>query len=148
MPYKIRMATVADLDILVPIFDAYRQFYRLPGDLGRARDFLRERFEHKQSAIFLAFERAAAVGFTQLYPSFSSGAMARIFILNDLYVTPEARGRGAGSALLQTAAEYGKDEGAIRLVLSTELTNKTAQAVYEKRGWTRDAVFCAYQFTL
>jgi GNAT superfamily N-acetyltransferase len=37
----------------------------------------------------------------QLYPSFSSGAMARIFILNDLFVAPEARRRGAGSALLE-----------------------------------------------
>lgn len=71
--------------------------------------------------------------------------MARIFILNDLFVAGEARGRGAGSALLDAAAAYGRSAGAVRLVLSTEVTNTTAQSVYEKLGWKRDSVFCVYQ---
>lgn len=139
---------MADLNLLVPLFDAYRQFYRQPSERERALYFLRERFEHNQSVIFLAFEDAAAIGFTQLYPSFSSGAMARIFILNDLFVAPEARRRGAGCALLQAAAEYGRRIGAVRLVLSTEVTNTTAQFVYERLGWKRDTVFCVYQLPL
>ena len=98
--------------------------------------------------IFLLLEGTAAIGFTQLYPSFSSGAMARIFILNDLFVAPEARRRGAGSALLQAAAEYGRRAGALRLVLSTEISNTTAQSVYERTGWMRDTVFCVYQLAL
>ena len=144
----VRQATAADLDLLVPLFDAYRQFYRLPSDPERARRFLLERFEHNQSVIFLSFEGAAAIGFTQLYPSFSSGAMARNFILNDLFVAPEARGRGAGSALLHAAAAYGRLSGALRLVLSTELTNTMAQSLYERTGWTRDTAFCVYQLGL
>ena len=87
----IRRATVADLDILVPLFDAYRQFYRQPSEPERARCFLLDRFAKNQSVIFLAFLDSTAVGFTQLYPSFYSGAMAPDFILNDLFVTPEAR---------------------------------------------------------
>jgi len=145
---EIRQAGVADLDLLVPLFDAYRQFYRLPSEPERARRFLLERLEHHQSVIFLAFDDVATIGFTQLYPSFSSGAMARIFILNDLFVAPEARRRGAGSALLQAAAQYGRRLGALRLVLSTEITNITAQAVYERMGWKRDTVFCVYQLAL
>jgi GNAT superfamily N-acetyltransferase len=145
---EVRQAAVADLDLLVPLFDAYRQFYRLPSEPERARSFLLERLEHNQSVIFLAFEEAAAIGFSQLYPSFSSGAMARIFILNDLFVAPEARRRGVGSALLQAAAQYGRSLGALRLVLSTEVTNTTAQAVYERMGWKRDTVFCVYQLAL
>ena len=93
----------------------------------------------------MALVDGAAVGFTQLYPSFSSGAMARIFILNDLFVAPEARGCGAGSALLKAAAQYGRSVGATRLVLSTEVTNTTAQSVYEKKGWKRDTAFYVYQ---
>jgi len=139
---------LADLDVTVPLFDAYRQFYRQPSEPERARRFLLERFENDQSVIFLAFEDAAAVGFTQLYPSFSSGAMARILILNDLFVAPEARRRGAGSALIQAAAEYGRRAGALRLVLSTEVTNTAAQSVYERMGWKRDTVFCVYQLAL
>jgi GNAT superfamily N-acetyltransferase len=145
---EVRQATVADLDRVVPLFDAYRQFYRLPSEPERARRFLRERFEHDQSVIFLAFHEAAAVGFTQLYPSFSSGAMARIFILNDLFVSPEARRRGTGSALLGAAAGYGRRSGALRLVLSTEIANIAAQSVYGKLGWKRDTVFCVYQLAL
>ena len=143
---EVRQATVTDLDLLVPLFDAYRRFYRQPSEPERARCFLRERFEQDQSVIFLAFEDAAAIGFTQLYPSFSSCAMARIFILNDLFVAPEARRRGAGSALLQAAAQYGRRAGALRLVLSTEIANTTAQSVYERLGWKRDTFFCVYQF--
>ncbi len=145
---EVRQATVADLNLLVPLFEAYRQFYRQPSNPERARRFLLDRFEHNQSVIFLAFEDAAAIGFTQLYPSFSSSAMARIFILNDLFVAPEARRRGAGSALLQAAADYGRRVGAIRLVLSTEITNTTAQSAYERMGWKRDTVFCVYQLAL
>ena len=145
---EIRQATVSDLELLVPLFDAYRRFYRQPSEPDRARCFLLERLEHHQSVILLAFEGTAAIGFTQLYPSFSSGAMARIFILNDLFVAPEVRRRGAGSALLRAAAEYGRRHGALRLVLATEITNTTAQAVYERMGWKRDTVFCVYQLAL
>ena len=144
----VRQATLADVALLVPLFDAYRQFYRHPSEPERARRFLLERLEQDQSAIFMAFEGAAAIGFTQLYPSFSSGAMARIFILNDLFVTPEARRRGAGVALIEAAAQYGRQAGALRLTLSTELANTTARSVYERMGWKRDTVFCVYQLAL
>ena len=144
----IRQATITDIDIVVPLFDAYRQFYRQPSDPERARRFLLDRLSNNQSVIFLAFADSTAIGFTQLYPSFSSGAMASIFVLNDLFVAPAARRCGAGSALLQAAAEYAKGAGALRLVLSTELTNLTAQALYERSGWKRDTVFCTYELPL
>ena len=145
---RVRQATVADLDLIVQLFDQYRQFYRFPSDPEGARRFLCDRFVHQQSVIFLACDCVEAAGFTQLYPSFSSGAMARIFVLNDLFVAPAARGRGVGTALLDAAAEYGRRVGAVRLVLSTELTNTTAQRLYEKTGWKRETVFCAYQLAL
>jgi ribosomal protein S18 acetylase RimI-like enzyme len=145
---EVRQATIDDLDSIVPLFEAYRQFYRLPSDTEQARRFLWDRFHHNQSIIFLAFAGDAAVGFTQLYPSFSSGAMSPIFILNDLFVVPEARQRGAGSALIDAAAEHGRRAGALRLVLSTEVTNTTAQSLYQRMGWKRDTVFCVYQLAL
>lgn len=144
----VRRATVADLDRLVPLFDGYRQFYRQPSNPDGARNFLEERFERSQSVIFLAFDGTEAVGFTQLYPSFSSGAMQPIFILNDLFVAPAGRRCGTGSALLEAAAQYGRQVGALRLTLSTEHTNHIAQSVYERAGWKRDAAFCVYQLPL
>lgn len=148
MTIEVRQAGLEDLDQLVPLFDGYRQFYRQPSDPEGARRFLQERIERQQSVIFLALDGQQAAGFTQLYPSFSSGAMRRIFILNDLFVAPAGRRRGVGTALLEAAAQYGRQAGATRLALSTELTNQTAQSVYEKAGWTRDTVFCSYQLPL
>ncbi len=145
---EVRQATVADLDVLVPLFDAYRQFYRQPSEPERARRFLLDRFEHNQSVIFLAFDGNVAAGFTQLYPSFSSTGMARIFVLNDLFVVPEARGRGVGTALLRAAEDYGRRVGALRLALSTEISNTKAQSVYESLGWKRDTIFYHYQLAL
>ncbi len=88
----IRQATIEDLDQIAPLFDGYRHFYgRLP-DLGAARAFLFGRFKSNQSIIFIAAkESGPALGFTQLYPSFSSVSLAKTLILNDLFVAPEAR---------------------------------------------------------
>jgi GNAT superfamily N-acetyltransferase len=81
-------------------------------------------------------------------PASPAGALARILILNDLFVTPSARRQGTGAALLHAAAIYARQVRAIRLVLSTELTNTTAQRLYEKLGWQRNSGFCTYQLAL
>jgi GNAT superfamily N-acetyltransferase len=132
------------------MFDAYRQFYKQSPDLELARSFLRERFELDQSIIFLAtdLDGSSALGFTQLYPSFSSGLARRIFVLNDLFVVPPARRRKVGRLLLEAAAEFGRSVGAARLTLSTALDNAPAQALYEMSGWRRDTVFCTYTLPL
>ncbi len=145
----IRQANVNDLDLIAPMFDAYRQFYKQSPDLELAWAFLLERFQHNESVIFLALDlNGDALGFTQLYPSFSSGLAKRILILNDLFVVPEARRRKIGHQLLETAAEYGCKIGAARLTLSTALDNAPAQALYERMGWRRDTVFCTYTLPL
>jgi GNAT superfamily N-acetyltransferase len=145
----VRQATIADLDLLVPLFDAYRQFYRKPADPDLARQFLLERFQHNQSIIFLAFDDGgSAIGFTQLFPSFSSASAARILILNDLFVEPTARRHGAGQALLEAAADFGRAVDAVRMMLSTEVTNTTAQALYEAAGWIRETEFYVYNLPL
>ena len=146
---EVRQATIDDLDLVAPWFDAYRQFYKQPPDLDLARNFLRARFQHNQSIVFLAIEGSGvAAGFTQLYPSFSSGLAKRIFVLNDLFVVPDARRQGFGRMLLEAAAGYGRKVGAARLTLSTALDNASAQALYELAGWQRDRTFCTYNLPL
>ena len=149
MDVTVRQATISDLDLLVPLFDAYRQFYRKPSDLDLARRFLFERFQHNQSIIFLAVRSdGSAVGFTQLFPSFSSASAARIFVLNDLFVQPEFRRKGVGALLLGAAVRFGVAAGAVRLTLSTEIANQSAQALYEDCGWTRQTDFYVYNLSL
>ena len=124
-------------------------FYGKSSDVAVAHSFLLERFRHHQSVIFIALQTTGeAVGFTQLYPSFSSVSMARAFILNDLYVAPEVRRSGVAAKLLEAAADYGRAVGAIRLSLSTAIDNETAQALYVSQGWVRDTKFYAYSLPL
>lgn len=124
--FMIRQATIHDLTTLAALFDGYRQFYERSSDLAGAHNFLLDRFRHAESVIFLASVGEQALGFTQLYPSFSSAAMARVYILNDLFVREEARGAGVGQALMRVAVEFARAAGAVRLTLSTAITNTRA----------------------
>ena len=143
----VRQAVLADLPLVAPLFDEYRRFYGRAGDLAAATAFLRDRFAHGESVLFLALDDAEPVGFTQLYPSFSSVSLARVFILNDLFVAPSHRRSGVGSALLQAATDHARALGAVRVSLNTDVANTTAQATYEARGWKRDGEYFAYHFT-
>jgi len=146
---NIRRATPADLEHLAPLFDAYRQFYEKPSNPALARSFLSERLARSESVIFLAFDaEQRAIGFTQLYPSFSSVSAGRTFVLNDLFVSPDARRSGAGAALLQAAVDFGRTANAIELELSTAVSNHGAQALYEREGWKRDQEFFVYRLRL
>lgn len=148
MALHIVRATRESLAQLVPLFDAYRQFYRQQSDVDAARRFLSARIEQSQSVIFLALQEAQAVGFAQLYPAFSSVAMRPIWILNDLFVAPEARRVGLGRRLLQTAKDFAVAGGAKRLVLSTAIDNLAAQSLYEQMGWQKDEAFIQYRYEL
>lgn len=142
-------AGLAHLDALVPLFESYRAFYHQQPDADRARTFLRDRLVHDESVIFLAESRlggAAAVwvGFTQLYPLFSSTAMERLWLLNDLFVAPQARGQGVARRLMLQAERHARETRAVGLMLQTALDNVTAQRLYESIGYERDTHFCVY----
>lgn len=141
----IRIATLADLEVVAPLFDAYRQFYEQAPDLMAARHFIRDRLQRDESTVLLASNDAGqAVGFCQLYPLFCSIEARPIYSLSDLFVSPEARRTGIGRALLLAAERHARNTGRARLELTTARTNKTAQAVYESLGWQRDEVYFAY----
>lgn len=134
----IRRATVADLDALVPLFDAYRVFYAQASDPVRARDFLSDRLANAESVVLLAERGASAVGFTQLYPIFSSVRTARTWLLNDLFVTDGARRGGVARALLDAAVAFAREHGAAGLMLETTRDNAPARALYRAAGWNED----------
>jgi GNAT superfamily N-acetyltransferase len=138
---RIRQAVLADIDALAVLFDGYRQFYEQPGDIPAAKKFLLERMNHGESVLFIAHDGEEPVGFTQLYPSFSSVSIGRIFILNDLFVSASGRRKGVGAGLLAAAGNFAREMGALRLALSTAHSNTRAQALYEAQGWERDDDF-------
>lgn len=145
MSTSTRYATLDDVDAVAPLFDAYRQFYKQAPDLPLARRFMRERLSRNESVVFVAEDAAKTlIGFCQLYPTFCSVRAAPTYTLYDLFVTPEARGSGAGKALMLVAEEHARGAGIARMDLSTARSNTVAQALYESQGWTRDEVFFVY----
>lgn len=128
----------ADVDAAAPLFDAYRQFYDRKSDLAGARAFLAERLAHGESVVLLAVngdDDGAPVGFAQLYPTFSSVSLARVVVLNDLFVEPAARGHGVGRRLLEATIEHARSVGACRVELSTAVTNERARRLYRALGF-------------
>jgi GNAT superfamily N-acetyltransferase len=148
MSVQVRRAELGDASLVAALFDGYRQFYRQASDLPLALSFIEERIQNKDSVIFIAEDEAShAVGFTQLYPSFSSVAARRTWILNDVFVVPERRGHGIGFALLTAAKSYAIETGAKRLSLSTAHDNP-AQKLSEAFGFVRNTAFYQYDLTL
>ena len=140
----IRQAVLTDLEALSELFDQYRQFQGKPADLEACRKFLHDRFNHGESTMFVAALSGLPVGFAQLYPSFSSTALARVFILNDLYVSKHGRRSGVGTALLAAVEEYASSFSACRVSLNVAQDNPSAQDLYEAKGWVRDSEFFMY----
>ncbi|NGZ10273.1 MAG: GNAT family N-acetyltransferase [Nitrospira sp. LK70] len=142
MTGTVRQASIQDVDRLGPLFDAYRQFYGQQADQIVARQFLNDRLTRNESVVLVAENGGgAAVGFVQLYPTFSSILAAPMYLLSDLFVIPEARRRGVGTRLLASAAETARTAGAVRLELATAITNRSAQRLYEAMEWQRDEFY-------
>lgn len=145
----IEIANIFDLNEAAVLFDQYRIFYGKQSDLDAAKRFLSERLVHQQSLILLARDDAAAtVGFAQLYPSYSSVSMRKKFILNDLFVMPQARGTGVATALLDQAKLVAREYGALGLTLSTPVSNTTARQLYKSNGWDPEEDYLTFDFSL
>lgn len=146
---KIKLATPEDLDSLSDLFNQYRIFYNQDADLSGCKEFISERLNRAEAIVYLAeSDEGRAVGFTLLYSTFSSVSLARIFVLNDLYVHPDFRRRGIGAQLMKKAVVLAKSHGAVRLHLETERSNHSAQLLYAKEGWIKENDTYHYNYTL
>ena len=146
----VRRATVEDVARAAPLFAAYRAFYGLPYDEPTAAAFLHDRLQAGESVVLLAESAdgtgsgTGAVGFLQLYPGCESLALAPVWVLNDLYVAPAARGSGVGAALMERAEDVAREAGAALLTLETAHDNQVAQRLYERQGWQVDDAYRHY----
>ena len=148
MNAAIRLAEARDLDQLAELFDQYRQFYECPPDLGAAKNWLAENLERGRSTLFAADNGSQLLGFTQLYPALCSVDLVDYFVLYDLYVIEAARRQGIARALMNTASEWAKAQGADRLDLETARDNAPGQALYTDLGYELDEVFLKFSLNL
>jgi len=131
----IKRATTNDLPQLSKLFDLYRIFYRKGSDIEEAKIFLEARITNNESVIFVAEEEKKLLGFTQLYPLFSSTRMKRIWLLNDLFVSNDHRGKGISKQLIGKAKELAKETQAAGVSLETEKTNIVGNNLYPSAGF-------------
>ncbi len=136
----LNKASLKDLDLIAPLFDLYRQFYKQSSDLQSAKEFLSGRIANNESVIFWALDEdnIEGMGFVQLYPLFSSVGMKRLWLLNDLYVHEDYRKMGVGEALMKRSGEFAVETNAKGIILETQKTNSQAQNLYDKLGYKRD----------
>ncbi|MHC8287508.1 GNAT family N-acetyltransferase [Pseudomonas sp. XS1P51] len=145
MAIQALRADATHIDTIAGLFDAYRGFYGQPSNLPQSRAFIAERIARDESAIFYARDvNGEALGFVQLYPTFSSIDAHRAWLLSDLFTTPAARGRGVGTLLMNTARAFALLTGAKGMVLETATDNHGAQRLYESLGYVRDAGYYTY----
>lgn len=147
----IRKATIQDLDQLTALFDQYLVFYKKPSDFEKHKSYLKERIENNEAIVFLAFDEELnneAVGFTLIYPTFSSVRLSKILILNDLYVNSSIRNNGIGERLINKTIELAKELGADLVRLRTAKDNNVAQGLYHKTGFIRDELYYTYDLVV
>jgi len=131
----IRQATIGDLDSVVELFDQYRIFYKQASDKEGARQFLERRINYHESIIYLIEVNEKDVGFVQLYPIFSSVRMKRMWLLNDLFVDSNYRGKGLSKALIEQCKKLCENSGAAGLMLETEKSNTIGNQLYPATGF-------------
>jgi len=131
---------------LTPVFDAYRQFYEQATDTGLAERYLHDRLSHRESRIWFTVceETQETLAFAQVYPTFCSVRADSVWVLYDLFVVPQARGRGLARRLLEHVHTMAALSEIREISLTTARTNSAAQALYESLGYRRDDVFLRY----
>lgn len=144
----IRAAEMKDLNALLPLVQAYRVFYKQTPNPEAERAFVRQHLRYGTSTIYIAEIEGQPVGFMQLFRTYSTVHLANVWILEDLFVTPECRGRGVASAFLDRALQAARESGASAMFLETARDNAAAQRVYERAGWTREGHFYKYNAPL
>ncbi|MCL6295994.1 GNAT family N-acetyltransferase [Jejuia spongiicola] len=134
---NIIQATSEHLNHLVPLFNGYRVFYRQESNKTAVKTFLKERLTKKDSVIYLAYINETPVGFTQLYFLYSSVSMKPMFILNDLYIDKNYRGKSIGASLINKAKDLCRQKQYKGIIIQTENTNP-AQHLYQREGFVKD----------
>jgi GNAT superfamily N-acetyltransferase len=132
---EISEATITDLDPLAEMFDLYRQFYRQQEDIIAAKKFISERIRVNDSVIYVAKIKNEYAAFAQCYPLFTSVGMKKLWLLNDLFVKHELRGRGISKQLISKCKQLAKDTGAKGLMLETEKSNEIGNKLYPQEGF-------------
>ncbi|WP_404465949.1 GNAT family N-acetyltransferase [Vreelandella aquamarina] len=149
MEIVVKRASLEDAENVATLFNDYRVFYKQESNITVALEFISERLDKNESVIFFAQDaKGVLIGFTQLYPNFSSVSAKRSWILNDLYVSSAARRLGVARKLMNAAKDFAISTGAKGISLETAPDNVNAQALYESLGYEKSSGFYSYYLSV
>lgn len=125
---------------LAKLVDEYRSFCNFESSPKETEEFLLGLMDRGDAVTFIAVDETTdtVMGFVNLYPCYSTLALQRLWILNDLGVAKEFRGQGISKALIEKALIFAKETGAIRVELKTERANSLARNLYKTIGFKVD----------
>jgi GNAT superfamily N-acetyltransferase len=144
----VKQIDASEAGLVFELFDKYRVFYKQPSDIKLAESFITARLSNNESVIYVAFIDDKPVGFTQLYPKYSSMRAVKNWILNDLYVDESWRKQGVASQLIKAAMDFAKANNARFVQLETQTDNYAAHSLYESVGFIQqqpDTEFLVYR---
>src|SRR3954466_3156272 len=134
--FEIRAATEADIPVILGLIRDLADYERAPDAVVATEAGLRDvLFGAKPSAeVLLALENAEPVGFAVYFFNFSTWLGRPGLYLEDLFVRPEKRGKGYGSALLVRLAQIAHERGCGRMEWAVLDWNDPAIRFYRKLG--------------
>ena len=135
---RVEPITEAQFKQLLPLIAAYQRFYEVD-DIDEERNhafFTRFIAPSNDGLLLAAWRNEQLLGYACLYWHFTSLVPAETVLMNDLFVTAEARGQGVGRALIEASAAIARTRGAHHLEWATAPDNKTAQRLYDATGAT------------
>tara|TARA_B100000768_G_scaffold23418_1_gene21049 strand:- start:56 stop:502 length:447 start_codon:yes stop_codon:yes gene_type:complete len=145
---KLFKATIDDANIVGPIFDLYRIFYKQESNVKSAIQYIKSRLENKEAIIFFVKDKDRCIGFTQLYPTFDSVKLRKKIVLYDLFVCSDCRKKGVGKILMDAAKDYAQKNKFGSIELATNKDNIAGQTLYESLGYIRDQEFYSYDLEI
>ena len=143
---KIREAKISDIDNLSSLFNSYRMFYGKDSNIGVAKKFLESRIKLCDSKIYVSEVDKCLTGFVQLYPIFSSTRVSKYWLLNDLFVDANERGKGYSKHLIKKAKNLVKDTSACGMMLETDKTNNIGNYLYPSQGFKKNIASNFYEW--
>jgi GNAT superfamily N-acetyltransferase len=151
VPAVISTVTEADLPELLPLMRGYCDFYEVSPSDEELLAFSRELIaSHELDGVQLIArdEDGRAIGFATILWTWSTLSASRIAVMNDLFVSPDARGGGTADALIAACAERAREHGATSLDWQTARDNERARKVYDRVGGRADDRWVDYGLPL
>jgi len=133
---RIERAREADIPLIFSFIKELAEYERLSHEVVATEALLRESLfgENVKAEVLIAYEMDQAVGFALFFHNFSTFVGRPGLYLEDLYVKPQARGRGIGRALLSFLARLAKERGCARLEWAVLDWNEPAIRFYRHLG--------------